>query len=54
MESLDIDSLFTNLPLEETIYICTNNLFKNSGIVHGLKKVNLKISYLYQRVVFYI
>ena len=46
MESLDIDSLFTNLPLEEIIYICTNNLFKNSGIVHGLKKVNLKISYL--------
>ena len=38
MESLDIDSLFTNIPLEETIEICTNNLFKNIDIVHGLKK----------------
>ena len=26
MGSLDIDSLFTNIPLEETIEICTNNL----------------------------
>ena len=47
MGSLDIDSLFTNIPLEETIEICTNNLFKNEDIVHGLKKkVNLKIFYL--------
>ena len=38
MGSLDIDSLFTNIPLQETIEICTNNLFKNSNIVHGLKK----------------
>ena len=37
MGSLDIDSLFTNIPLEETIQICTNNIFKNSDIVHGLK-----------------
>ena len=29
MGSLDIDSLFTNISLEETIEICTNNLFKN-------------------------
>ena len=36
--SLDVDSFFTNIPLEETIEICTNNLFKNSGIFHGLKK----------------
>ena len=38
MGSLDIDSLFTNIPLEETIKSCTNNLFKSSNIVHGLKK----------------
>ena len=25
----DIDSLFTNVPIEETIEICKNNLFKN-------------------------
>ena len=34
MGSLDIDSLFTNIPLEETIEICSNNLFKNKDIVH--------------------
>ena len=27
MGSLDIDSLFTNILLEETIHICTNTLF---------------------------
>ena len=42
MGSLDIDSLFTNIPLEETIQICTNNIFKNSDIVHGLKKSEFK------------
>ena len=42
MGSLDIDSLFTNIPLEETIEICTNNLFKNEDIVHGLKKSEFK------------
>ena len=37
---LDIDSLFTSIPLKETI---TNNLpFKNSDIVHGLKKNKFK------------
>ena len=38
MGSLDIDSLFTNIPLEETIGICTKNLFNNGGIVHDLEK----------------
>ena len=42
MGSLVIDSLFTNIPLEETIEICTNNLFKNKDIVHGLKKSEFK------------
>ena len=42
MGSLDIDSLFTNIPLEETIETCTNNLFKNGDIVHGLKKSKFK------------
>ena len=51
MGRLDIDSLFTNIPLEETIEICTKKLFKNSDFVHGLKKMNLKIFY---PVVFYI
>ena len=38
MGSVDIDSLYTNIPLEEIIEIRTNNLFKNSNIVDGLKK----------------
>ena len=38
MGNLDIDSFFTNIPLEETTEICTNNLFKNSDNVYGLKK----------------
>ena len=45
MRNLDIDSLFINVLLEETIEVCTKNLFKSRGIVHGLKKVNLKIFY---------
>ena len=42
MGRLDIDSLFTNIPFEETTEIRTNNLFKNSDIVHGLKKREFK------------
>ena len=42
MGSLDIDSLFTNIPLEETIQICTNELFKESKTVEGLSKTEFK------------
>ena len=28
MRSLDVDSLFINIPLEETVVICTNTLLK--------------------------
>ena len=38
MGSVDIDSLYTNIPFEELIEIHTNNLFKNSNIGDGLKK----------------
>ena len=30
MAALDVDSLFTNVPLDETIEICVNELFKSS------------------------
>ena len=36
MGSLDVDFLFTNIPLEETIGICTNKLFENTEKVEGL------------------
>ena len=42
MGILDIDTLFANILFEETIEICTNNLFKNSDTVHGLKTSEFK------------
>ena len=30
MASLDVESLFTNIPLEETIKNCVNDLFSNN------------------------
>ena len=38
MASLDINSLFSNVPLEETINICVNELFKSNSSIHGLNK----------------
>ena len=42
MGSLDVDSLFTNIALEETIGMCTNELFKESETVEGLSKSEFK------------
>ena len=39
---LDVDSLFTNILLEETIDICTNTLFENTEKVEGLSKIEFK------------
>ena len=36
--SLDVDSLFTNVPLDETIKICIDKLFKSEMTVCGLNK----------------
>ena len=38
MASLDVDSLFTNVPLDETVEIFVNELFKSSQKVSGLNK----------------
>lgn len=38
MSSFDVDSLFTNIPLEETINICCDELFKSTPTVAGLTK----------------
>ena len=40
--SLEVASLFTNTPLEETIEICTNELLKESETVEGLSKTEFK------------
>ena len=42
MGSLNSDSLFTNIPSEETNEICTNELFKESETVEGLSKTEFK------------
>ena len=42
MGSLDVDSLFTNSPLEETINICTESIYDQNDIVGGLKKSEFK------------
>ena len=42
MRSLDVDSLFTNFPLEETIGICNNRLFENAQGVKSLSKLELR------------
>ena len=39
MTSLNLDSLFTNIPLDETIGICLNKLFQNPKTsVNGISK----------------
>ena len=42
MASLDVDSLFTNIPLDETINICTESIFNESDTVEGLNKSEFK------------
>ena len=38
MASLNVNFLFTNVPLEVTISICVNELFKSNSSIHGLNK----------------
>ena len=42
MGSVDVDSLFTNITLDETNEICTNKLFKESQTVEDLRKSEFK------------
>ena len=42
MGSLDVYSLFTNIPLVEIIEICTNEPFKEYKTAEGLSKSELK------------
>ena len=38
LKSIDVDSLFTDIPLTETINICTNFLCNNLDIIEGMNK----------------
>ena len=42
MGSLDVDSLFTNIPLEETINICTELICDQNDSIEGLNKSEFK------------
>ena len=43
MASLDVDSLFTNIPINETINLCVNQLYpNNNSIVKGIPKQNFR------------
>ena len=42
MGSLDVDSFFSNIPLEESIDIPVNQLFENTNTVKGFTKAELK------------
>ena len=42
MASIDIESLFTNLQIDETIDIITNELFNNSKTFNGMTKEEFK------------
>ena len=42
MGSLDVDSLFTNIPLEESINICTSLLYNNEDVLEGINKSEFK------------
>ena len=42
MASLDVDSLFTNIPLEETIDIVTNGVYGTKRKVKGIWKQDFK------------
>ena len=42
MGSLDVDSLFTNIPLEETINICTELIYDQNDTTEDLNKSEFK------------
>ena len=42
MGNFNIDSLFSNIPLKETINICTNLLYNNEDVIEGINKSDFK------------
>ena len=42
MASLDVDSLFTNIPLEETIDICVDGLFQENDVIDKMTKEDFR------------
>ena len=42
MANLDVESLFTNMPLEETITVCCESLFSNDTKVNNINKIDFE------------
>ena len=42
MASLDVKSLFTNIPLEETICVCCDSLFSNNAKVNNINRIDFE------------
>ena len=40
--SLDVESLFTNIPLEETISVCCDSLFSNNDEVNNINRIDFE------------
>ena len=38
MGNLDVDLLFTNIPLDETIDICTNAIYSQQDVIDSVNK----------------
>ena len=50
MASLDVESLFNNIPLEETTSVCCDSLFSNDAKVNNINRIDfqklLRVSHL--------
>ena len=42
MATLDVESLFTNIPLEETISVCCDSLFSNNAEVNNINMIDFE------------
>ena len=42
MASLDVESLFTNMPLEETASVCCDFLFSNNAKVNDINRIDFE------------
>ena len=42
MASLNVESLFTNLPLEETASVCCDSLFSNDAKVNNINRIDFE------------
>ena len=42
MASLDVEFIFTNIPLEETTNVCCDSLFSNDAKVSNIKNIDFK------------